>query len=229
MAELEAGSRPQEIKVAEAQVSAAEVEKKRLEIERNRARYLFSQKAISTEDHDRALAAYDVAVARYQQALEQCKLVKEGPRKEEIDQGRAKVKQAKASLDLAETRLSYAKIYSPLDGVVLSKNIEEGEYVAPGTPVVTVADMVNVWLRAYVDEMDLDRVKFGDTAEITTDSTSGKVYQGHVSFISEQSEFTPKTVQTEKERVKLVYRIKIDIRNPGMELKAGMPADAAIK
>jgi HlyD family secretion protein len=174
------------------------------------------------EDIDQAEHALD-------QARAQWKLVEEGPRQEDIDQARAKVQQAEASLKLAETELGYATIKSPLDGVVLSKNIERGEYVAPGTPVVTVADMVNVWLRAYVDETDLTRIKLGRLAEVTTDSFPGKVYKGRVSFISEEAEFTPKTVQTEKERVKLVYRIKIDIQNPDMELKAGMPADATIK
>jgi HlyD family secretion protein len=112
--------------------------------------------------------------------------------------------------------------------VVLSKNIEPGEYVAPGTPVVTVADLVNVWLRAYIDERDQDRVKVGQRARVTTDSRSGKAYDGRVAFLSEKSEFTPKTVQTQRERVRLVFRVKIDIQNPQMELKAGMPADAEI-
>jgi HlyD family secretion protein len=111
---------------------------------------------------------------------------------------------------------------------VLSKNIEPGEYVAPGTPVVTVGDLVNVWLRAYIDEADLGRVKVGQKARVTTDTYPGRVYPGTISFISAEAEFTPKNVQTAKQRVKLVYRIKIDIQNPKMELKAGMPADAQI-
>ena len=77
--------------------------------------------------------------------------------------------------------------------------------------------------------MDRDRVKLGQKAEITTDAKSGKTYEGRGGFISSEAEFTPKTVQTEKERVKLVYRIKIDIKNRSQELKPGMPADATIK
>ena len=114
--------------------------------------------------------------------------------------------------------------------MVLSKNIEEGEYVAAGTAVVTVGDLKNVWLRAYIEETDLGPVKYGPRrAWITTDSFPGKKYEGRVSFIAENAEFTPKNVQTQKERVKLVYRIKIDIKNPNMELKPGMPADAVIE
>jgi len=180
------------------------------------------------------------AKAAYEQASAQCALVEEGPRYEVIDQARAKVKQARAALDLAETRLKYATVkWPPANAVlpqtarppiyvVLSKNLEPGEYAAPGKPVITVGEMANVWLRAYINETDLGRVKLGQRARVTTDTYPGVPYEGRVSFIASQAEFTPKNVQTEKERVKLVYRIKIDIDNPNMELKPGMPADAEI-
>jgi len=100
--------------------------------------------------------------------------------------------------------------------------------VAAGTPVITVADLASVWLRAYIVETDLGRVKLGQAVRVTTDTYPGKVYEGHISFIASQAEFTPKNVQTQSERVKLVYRIKADIPNPHMELKPGMPADAQI-
>ena len=111
---------------------------------------------------------------------------------------------------------------------MLSENVETGEYVAPGTPVVTVGDLENVWLRAYVQETDLGRVKVGQRVLVTTDTYPGKAYEGRVSFVASKAEFTPKNVQTQQERVKLVYRVKVDIPNPGMELKPGMPADAEI-
>lgn len=98
----------------------------------------------------------------------------------------------------------------------------------PGTPVVTVGDLENVWVRAYINETDLGRVKVGQRVRVTTDTYPDKVYEGHISFISSQAEFTPKNVQTAKERVKLVYRIKVDIENLNMELKSGMPADAEL-
>jgi HlyD family secretion protein len=112
---------------------------------------------------------------------------------------------------------------------VLSENIEPGEYVSPGTPVVTVGRLDNVWVRAYINEPDLGRVKIGQPVRVMADSYPGKTYQGHISFISSAAEFTPKNVQTAQERVKLVYRIKIDIANPNFELKPGMPADADIR
>ena len=257
-AELKAGSRPQEIAAAEAEFHAAEVDRDHLKRDLDRYEHLHQADSgtISAEQLDRARAAYRMANERYLQAMKryelvkegpreedidqakaameqaqaQYRLVKEGPRKEVIDQARAKVEQAKAALQAAETKLGYATVTSPLTGVVLSKNIEPGEYVAAGTPVVTVADIENVWLRAYVDERDLGKrnIALGSEAEITTDAYPGKVYKGRVSFISSEQEFTPKSVQTNRERVKFVYRIKINVKNPDRELKPGMPADARI-
>ena len=119
-----------------------------------------------------------------EQAEAQFRLVKEGPRKEDIDQARAKVEQAKATLESAETKLGYATVASPLNGVVLSKNTEPGEYVAAGTPVVTVADLTNIWLRAYVDEERRGKLRRRPGAHqprYTTDAYPGKIYQGRVS------------------------------------------------
>ena len=255
LADLEAGSRPEEIVAAEATVAAAAADENRLLIDYRRKTPLFQRGTITSEEYETSKAAYRVALEKHREAVEQLKLakqgyrkeqieearwaaaqakaqydlVKAGPRQEDIDQGKAKAKQAKAALDLAETQLSYATVAAPLTGVVLSKNIEPGEYVAPGTAVVTVGDLVNVWLRAYIEESDLGRVKVGQPALITTDSFSDKKYKGVVSFIAADAEFTPKNVQTQKERVKLVYRIKIDIKNPKRELKPGMPADAVIE
>jgi len=112
--------------------------------------------------------------------------------------------------------------------VVLVKSADVGEILAAGATVVTVGDIDHPWLRAYINETDLGKVKLGSKARITTDSYPGKVYDGRVSFISAEAEFTPKQIQTQEERVKLVYRIKIEVDNPKHELKSNMPADAEI-
>jgi HlyD family secretion protein len=252
--ELLAGSRPEEVTAAEAVLRSATAEAERLEVDYGRYKGLFAKQLVSAQQFDAARTAYEMARARQREAEERLKLVQEGPRKEEIDQARAAWRQAAAQRDLvvegarketieqararleqakqaraiAETRLSYATLKSPLAGVVLSKNVEPGEYVAAGTPIVTVGDLENVWLRAYIDEPDLGRVKVGQPVRVTTDTFPHKVYDGRVSFLSSQAEFTPKSVQTDRERVRLVYRVKVDIRNPQMELKPGMPADAEI-
>jgi HlyD family secretion protein len=108
------------------------------------------------------------------------------------------------------------------------RQAELGEVVSPGSPVVTLSDLDHIWLRAYIAETDLGRIRWGQDATVTTDTYPGKQYHGRISFISSTAEFTPKSVQTFKERVTLVYRIKIDIDNPSHELKPGMPADAHI-
>jgi HlyD family secretion protein len=252
--QLLAGSRPQEISAAQAAVHQAHAEARRLEAEFGRQTYLYENGIIAAQQYDLALASYETATARLREASEGLNLVEEGPRLEEIDQARAALKeakeqyalvkkgpreetieqararreQAKEALALADTRLGYATLSAPISGVVLSENVEAGEYVAPGTPVVTVGDLKNVWLRAYINETDLGRVKVGQAVRLSTDTFPDKVYKGHVSFIASEAEFTPKNVQTEKERVKLVYRVKIEIPNPRMELKPGMPADADI-
>jgi HlyD family secretion protein len=252
--ELLAGSRPQELAAAEAALRRAQAETERAKLDMDRYAGLYKKEIVSAQQNDAIRTAYETSLERQREAEEQFKLVREGPRKEAIEQARAayleaqeyyelvrkgprketiaqaraRAEQARQALAVAETRLSYATLFSPLSGIVLSKNIEPGEYVAAGTPIVTVGDLEHPWLRAYINETDLGRVKVGQRVRVTTDTFPGKAYDGRVSFISSQAEFTPKNVQTEKERVKLVYRIKVEIANPQMELKPGMPADAEI-
>lgn len=229
LAELEAGSRPEEIAQGRAMLALAKAELERSSADANRAAELYAQGIVSNRDYEIAQTSAAVSQAKVRDANERLVLLEKGPRVERIAQARARLEQARQALAASETRFGYTVVSSPITGVVLSKNVEPGEYVSPGTPVVTIGDLHNVWLRAYIDETDLGRVKVGQPVCVTTDTYRGKQYQGRVSFISSEAEFTPKSVQTEKERVKLVYRIKIDIPNPEMELKPGMPADADIR
>jgi HlyD family secretion protein len=140
----------------------------------------------------------------------------------------ANIARDRAALAAAEAQLGYTILRSPQAGVVLRKHVEPGEIIAAGTPAVTLADLRNIWLKIYVPEPQLGRVKLGQNAELTTDSYKGKVYRGRVTFINSEAEFTPKNVQTQEERVKLVFAVKITVDNPDQELKPGMPADAKI-
>ena len=149
-------------------------------------------------------------------------------REQELAARRAEIERSKANLALIDSQLADTVAASPVDGVVLVKAADVGEVLAAGTTVVTVGDLDHPWLRAYINETDLGRVKLGSKARITTDSYPGKVYEGRVGFIASEAEFTPKQIQTKEERVKLVYRIKIDVSNPQHELKSNMPADAEI-
>ncbi len=148
--------------------------------------------------------------------------------KTQFESDKANVGALKAQLDLANTRLGFADLTATLDGYVLVKSSLPGEVVQIGTPVFTVIDLHNIWVTAYINETDLARVKLNQKADVKTDTYPNKVYQGRISFISSQSEFTPKQIQTTEERVKLVYRIKVKVDNQSLDLKPGMPADAYI-
>jgi HlyD family secretion protein len=149
-------------------------------------------------------------------------------KQQELVARRAQIDQARAQTGISEAQLNDTVIYAPIDGVVLVKAAEAGEVLAAGTTVVTIGDIEHPWLRAYVGETDLGRVKLGQKVKLSTDSYPGKVYPGTISFISSEAEFTPKQIQTKEERVKLVYRIKVDVNNANHELKNNMPVDAEI-
>jgi HlyD family secretion protein len=228
LAELEAGSRPQEIAAAEAVVRSAEAERERTRLEFTRQQELLQKNAVSTREFELAQAQLKVANARAAETAERAKLIQAGPRAETILQARARTEQAAAALALAQSRLDYTRLVSPLAGMVLSHHVEPGEFVSAGTPVVTVADTAHMWVRAYLNQTDLGRLRLGQKVTVRTDTFPNKSYEGVVSFIASEAEFTPKTVQTPKERVKLVFRVKVAVANPNDELKPGMPADVIV-
>lgn len=228
LAELEAGSRPQEIAAAEAALRSAEAERDRSQLEFARQRELRATETIAPREFESAEAQMRVAEARVAEAAQRLALLREGPRKETIAQARARVAQANAAVALADSRVADAGLEAPFAGVVLEKHAEAGEFVAAGAPIISVADTAQVWLRAYVNQTDLGRVQLGAAVEVRTDTFPDKIYHGRLAFISSEAEFTPKTVQTAKERVTLVFRVKIDLDNASGELKPGMAADARI-
>jgi HlyD family secretion protein len=225
---LLAGSRPEELREAEATLNQAKFELENKQSQYERMSALYQRHVIPKETLDNTETGFKIAKASLQKAAENYQLVKEGPRKEDIEDSRAQVEQAKASLKLSETQLSYTILRSPISGVVLVKSGEIGEVVNPGTTILALADIQRVWLKAYIPETSLSQVKWGQEVAVTTDLRPKKEYRGKITFISSQSEFTPKQIQTEKERVTLVYRIKVDLSNSDRELKPGMPADGKI-
>jgi HlyD family secretion protein len=226
--ELKAGSRPQEIEQATANVKYAEAKLIKAKKDHERAEVLYKNGAISAQQMDTAKKVYDTATSQHKKALAALSLVKEGPRKEEIRAAENRVRQAEAALKASEERLKDTIIYAPVSGVILRKNIELGETVAPGIPVYTIGDLENPWIKVYVKQDKLGLVKLGQKAEIATDSYPGKKYEGAVTYISSEAEFTPKNVQTQEERVKLVFGVKVSVKNINDELKPGMPADVRI-
>jgi membrane fusion protein YbhG len=256
--ELRNGSRPQEKQDAKAAVDAAQAEAQRAQADWDRAQTLIKNDDISRAQFDQYRQRWEGATAALRSAKEKQALVDAGPRVEVIQaqQGqleraraalamaqansleikrreqdlaarRADIERARANLAIIDSQLADTIALCPADGVVLVKSAEVGEILAPGTTVLTVGDLDHPWLRGYINETDRPRVRLGAKARVTTDEP-GKLYWGTVSFISSEAEFTPKQIQTQQERVKLVYRIKIDLPNPRHELKSNMPADAEI-
>lgn len=149
--------------------------------------------------------------------------------RQDVEQARSQIEIAESAVTLAAINLDYTLLRAPFGGTIISRNVEPGEVVTSGREVLTLADLSTVYLKIFVDEQSLGKVKIGQKAQVKTDTFPDKSYEGRVSFISPQGEFTPKIIQTHKERVKLVYLVKISIPNPEGELKSGMPADAWLR
>ena len=177
---------------------------------------------------------YDTATAKMEEAkaaLLQAKsnLNKIDAMEKEIAAAQAQVKAGQAAAEQAQLQLGYCRLAAPYQGIITSRNIEPGEVITPSRQVLTLSDLSSVKLKIFVGETEIGRVKPGQKVDIKTDTFPGKVYNGAVSFISPEGEFTPKIIQTHKERVKLVYLVEVTIPNPNLELKSGMPADAWLR
>ncbi len=199
----------------------ADVALKKLQYDR--AQTLLTKGAGTTDARDVAETAYKQSEA----ALDRDKAL-EAAADKSVALTIANIGSARAALELAKIVLGYTTLTAPYDGVILVRQAELGEVVSPGAAIVTLADIDHVWLRAYINETDVGKIRLGEAATVATDSYPGKEYPGRISFISESAEFTPKSVETHAERVTLVYRIRIDIENPSHELVPGLPADAKI-
>jgi HlyD family secretion protein len=193
------------------------------QLEYDRAQTLLNRGSGTVDARDVA----QTALKQAQAALDRDKALEAGADRS-VALAIANIESARASLDLAKIVLDYTVLKAPFDGVILVRQAELGEVVSPGAAIVTLADIDHVWLRAYVNEPDVGKIRLGEAVTVTTDSYPGKQYPGRISFISEAAEFTPKSVETHAERVTLVYRIRIDIDNPSHELVPGLPADAKI-
>jgi len=186
---------------------------------------------VSTGPRSETIEAASAQVERAKGSLKmgQANAIETIRREQDVEARRGDIERAKAQIQQIDSQLADTIATSPIDGVVLVKAADVGEVLAPGTSVVTIGDIDHPWLRGYIREQDLNRVKLGAKAQVSVDSGHGKKsYNGHVSFVSSEAEFTPKQIQTSEERVKLVYRVKIEIDNANHELKSNMPADAEI-
>lgn len=229
LAELEHGFRIEEVAQAQAAVNAAQerLRDARRDLERNRK--LYSGGAISQEAFQKSATASEVAEAQLAQASQQLALLRRGPRQERIAAQRAQVAEARAGVGAAEAAFANATIVAPIAGVVTVRHHEPNEIVGAGEPVVTIMNPADRWVRIYVPENRIGAVRVGSAASIVSDTYPDKRYPGRVIYVSPEAEFTPKSVQTAEERVRLVYAVKVRIEgDPNLELKPGMPADVTL-
>lgn len=229
LAALQAGTRVQELRVAEAQLAKAQADLDYARVEFKRIADLVSKKLAPQDQLDQAQQRQNVALAGVEQARQSLALLREGPRREDIDQAAATRRARQAAVETARQQLEYVQLHSPITGVVSVRLAEAGEVVSPGKAVLRIAEISRPWVRAYLNEADLTRVRLGQSAEVRVDGLPGKVLNGRLAFISPDAEFTPKTVETRALRVDLVYRVKVEVDNLDGALKLGQPADVILK
>ncbi|HUX62294.1 HlyD family secretion protein [Sulfuricella sp.] len=226
--DLEQGYRPQEIAEARAQVEQARANLSNLQEEARRSEALFHGGATSQQRRDKDRTAADVAAQQLSATQERLKLLQSGYRPETINAARAQFEEAQAAVAAAHVALEDLQVTSPVDGVVTRKHAEVGETLGAGRPVVTVTDISRPWVRVYIPENQIGKVRLGAVAKIKVDTFPERKFAGRVSYVSSQAEFTPKNVQTQEERVKLVFAVNVTLDNHDGTLKPGMPADVYI-
>jgi Multidrug resistance efflux pump len=222
------GARSEDIKQAEEMMKQAEINSNLAKSDFERYTKLWDSKSITRKQYEDMVARYKVTIAQFSSAKENYMKVKKIIRPEEIDQAKANLRKATASVNLLKKYIKDSYIISPIDGFVVKKFVEVGETVAPMSSLVKISNLASVNLIIYVSEVELGKIKLGQKAEITMDTYPNKKYEGKVTFISPEAEFTPKNIQTKDERTKLVFAVKIEIPNKDFDLKPGMPADAKI-
>lgn len=227
--ELERGFRPEEIAQAEVALRAASNRLADAERDRTRVRNLFAGGAVSRQALDNQESAYNLAEADRDRSQEQLRLLRSGARPEQVQAQRALLAQAEATLGQVDAMLVQAVVVAPFAGSVTRRQREPGEVVGAGVPVLSLANLADRWVRIYVREDEVGRVRIGEKAAISVDAFPGRVYDGEVVFIAQEAEFTPRNVQTKEERVKLVYRVKVRVvGDSAQDLKPGLPADVRL-
>jgi HlyD family secretion protein len=237
---LQAGSRPEDIRQAEAQasaaasdVAAAQADLASAEKDLQRFEQLLQSNSGSQKQRDDAATRRDVARdrvasarARADAAREAVARLRAGARREEIDAARARVDAVDAQIAALQKNKADATVLAPIDGIVSERLLDPGEMAAPRGPIVVLTDLDHAWAEVFVDEPQVPRLKLGQPATVFTDA--GGSIPGTISFISSKAEFTPRNVQTAEDRSKLVYRVKIAVDNREGVLKQGMPVEAEI-
>jgi HlyD family secretion protein len=228
---LHHGNRPEEIAQAKANMEAAKADAGNAQRNYARMKDLSDRsrgEAISRQDVDNAKSASETAVARLDAMQKSLEVWILGPRKEEVAENEARLKADEAQLAYLRQQLNDAQVRAPADSVVRTRLMEPGDMASPTKPVFSLAVIDPKWVRAYVSEINLAKVREGMKVSIEVDSFPNRKFEGWIGFISPIAEFTPKSVQTEELRTSLVYEVRAFIKDPNDELPLGMPATVSI-
>ena len=229
LALLVKGARSEDIRQAEAALKQAEAALKVAEDDARRMRELFRTGSVTSKQADDAESRLTVAAAQHNAANEALRKVRKLARPEEVRAAEARLDQARAAAELLAKSIADCAITAPSAGVVTHKVVEKGEFVTPGSTVLTLSELDSVYVMIYLTEREIGRVRLGDAADVGIDAFPGRAFPGRVTYISPEAEFTPKNVQTKEDRVKLVFGVKVEIENREGLLKPGLPADATIR
>lgn len=209
------GPRKEDVIQAQAAFESAQSDLKRMED-------LYASKSVPEKQLEDARTRYTLA----QQTLQK---LKRGSRQEEIALARARRDQAAAQVSLLRKKVDDCSITAPIDGTITNKFVEAGELALPGMPIVRLANLNEMDVTIYVSEVDLPKIALGQDAGVSVDAFENRSFEGKVIFISPTAEFTPKNIQTREERTKLVFAVKIRVKNPDQVLKGGIPADVTLR
>lgn len=227
--DLEKGSRSQERQEADANLASAQSVYSKAKADLDRYTSLYAGGAVSAQQLEAIRSACDVALNALTAAQSRQSLAEEGYRPDTIEAQRLEVSRSKAILDAARSALADTQITSPLSGLIVGKNFENGEYVNPGSPIATVADLTDCWVKIYVSSSQLGLISIGQGAAVKIDTYPGRIFSGQIKEISQNAEFTPRQSITQRERANLVFAVKVKVDNPDNLLKPGMPADVILQ
>lgn len=229
LTDLKKGARPQEIREAQASIDNGRAVYEKAQKDYMRQQDLFQQGAVSAQQLDAARSAYEVALSALTAYQARASLVAEGNRPDAIAAQQAEVERSQAIVKLAKTALDDTIVLSPLDGLVLSKNFEQGEYVNAGAAIGTIGNWHDCWVKVYVASNQLGLIQVGQKVTVRVDSFPNRNFSGQIKEISQQAEFTPRQSITQQERANMVFAVKVKIDNTEGILKPGMPADVVIE
>jgi HlyD family secretion protein len=222
--DLTSGAREQEIREAEIAVDRAQINYDQAAKDYDRAAILFKQSAIPQTDMEKVETAFKQSQNSLESAMVRLNLLQAGSRTDQIEAARVELERSVAVLKAAEALTEDTKIICPIEGTVLSRNFENGEVIQAGASVATIANLNDMWIKVYIPTDDLPKIKLDQQVKFTV-SGSDEKYSGIIEEIASSGEFTPKVIQTKKERTNIVYAVKIKINNENNVLKPGMPAD----